>query len=212
VRYCLPNFNKTINLGTNGAGGMDAGTAPVSGWVGIYAIWNPTTSTSAVLATNATSAIQPSVYGGANMPAGYTASGLISVWPTTAGSLLAIASQFDRDVHFYNSAYSGGGGTGSYVSLSLAASVPKNAYRWRGNLTITQTATAGNCSAAVCPTGGGSATPGYVAVQTYSAASGISGGTVPDCPIFTAQTTYWVASGQGGTPTAFNINSYGYSF
>ena len=85
--YRLASLSKSINLATTGAGGMDTGTAPASGYVAIYAIYNPTTATSALLATNATSSIVGEVYGGANMPAGYTASALVAVWPTNASGL-----------------------------------------------------------------------------------------------------------------------------
>ncbi len=40
-QYRIGNFNKTINLATIGAGGMDIGTAPANGFVAIYAIYNP---------------------------------------------------------------------------------------------------------------------------------------------------------------------------
>ncbi|WP_322092909.1 hypothetical protein [Paraburkholderia bannensis] len=36
--YKLASFSKTFNLATTGAGGMDTGTAPVSGFVALYAI------------------------------------------------------------------------------------------------------------------------------------------------------------------------------
>ncbi|WP_053077741.1 hypothetical protein [Burkholderia cepacia] len=98
VAYKLANFNQTINLATVGASGMDAGTAPVSGFVALYAIYNPTTRASALLATNATSSLAPSVYGGSNMPAGYTASALVSVWPTNASSQFAVGMQDDRKI------------------------------------------------------------------------------------------------------------------
>jgi hypothetical protein len=39
--FRVPNFSKSINLATTGAGGMDTGSAPVSGYVGLYAIYNP---------------------------------------------------------------------------------------------------------------------------------------------------------------------------
>jgi len=106
VRYCLPSFSKTINLATTGAGGMDTGSAPVSGYVALYAIWNPTTQTAALLATNCTSIVAPSVYGAGSMPSGYTASGLVGVWPTNASSqfpirskLLAVNSCFGGDLY-----------------------------------------------------------------------------------------------------------------
>lgn len=63
LQYFLGSFSKTINLATTGAGGMDAGSAPPSGFVALYAIYNPTTQTAALLATNETSAVAPNVYG-----------------------------------------------------------------------------------------------------------------------------------------------------
>lgn len=99
--YRLNGFNKNINLATVGAGGMDTGTATANGFVGIYAIYNPTTQVSALLATMEASAILPIVYGGANMPAGYTASALISVAPisATAGQFAAFF-QLDHAVDY----------------------------------------------------------------------------------------------------------------
>lgn len=99
TRYKLSAFNKSINLGTVGAGGMDTGLAPVSGYVAIYAIYNPLTGVSALLATNATAAAQPEVYGGVNMPAGYTASSLISIWRTDASRLFTVGYQIERRVY-----------------------------------------------------------------------------------------------------------------
>ena len=70
LRYCLASFNKTLNVTTTGAGGMDTGSAPASGYLAIYAIYNPTTGTSALLGVNATSSAVSNVYSGANMPSG----------------------------------------------------------------------------------------------------------------------------------------------
>jgi hypothetical protein len=206
ARYCLPSFNKTINLGTTGAGGMDTGAAPATGWVAIYAIYNPTTSTSAVLAVNATAAAAPDIYGGANMPSGFTASALISVLMTTAGSLLTAFQQYDREVYVFQSVYSGPG-AGTFTLLSIAGGVPKNAKRWKGNITATLTST-GQGSAALCPTSAGQANPGYVAAGFYANAGTSAASTLVDCPITTAQTTYFVTGGAG----TWNINSYGFGF
>lgn len=131
--YRLASFNKTINLATTGAGGMDTGTAPVSGYVAIYAIYNPTAATSALLAVNATSVVAPSIYGGANMPSGYTYSALLSVWRTNASSQFIVGSQRDRD-------WSGASvtvlnitpNTGTPTSLSVTAGVPLNAVSCKG--------------------------------------------------------------------------------
>lgn len=126
--YRLPAFNKTVNLATVGAGGMDTGAAPVSGYVALYAIYNPTTTASALLAVNATAAVAPSVYSGANMPAGYSASALVSVWPTNASSQLIVAAQIDRQVNIpptiainTSTTYAAGS------TISIAGVVPKNA-------------------------------------------------------------------------------------
>jgi hypothetical protein len=205
-RFCIPGFNKTLNVATVGASGMDTGAAPASGWLACYALANPVTGASHVLGVNATAAVAPEVYGGANMPAGYTHSALIGVWPTTAGGLLAVARQIDRAVHYYNNPYAGAG-SGGFTLLSIAGAVPKNATSWRGNLAMSQS-TNGFISMAVCPTNGGQATPGYVAAQCYCAAGGTVGGTVPDTPIFTPQTTYFVTAAAG----SFVVNSYGYTF
>ncbi|MDN0120930.1 hypothetical protein QVN83_18400 [Yersinia frederiksenii] len=64
----------------------------------LYAIYNPTNQASALLAANATTVTAPEVYGGANMPTGYTASALVSVWKTTLASLLDAGEQRDRHI------------------------------------------------------------------------------------------------------------------
>lgn len=140
VRYCLSNFNKTINLATTGAGGMDTGTAPASGYVALYAIYNPTTGASALLAVNATSVVAPSIYGGANMPAGYTASGLVSVWPTNGSSQLIVGVQEGRK--FLCSAVQVLNATTvvTRTVLSIASAVPKNAKFYSGYINMLSSA------------------------------------------------------------------------
>lgn len=127
-QYRINSISKTINLGSTGAGGMDTGAAPASGWVAIYLIYNPTTDTSALLAQNATSIIAPTVYGGANMPAGYTASALVSVWRTTSGSLLLNGYQRGRKFSIPRvDVLSTSSNPGPYTPISLSAAVPLNA-------------------------------------------------------------------------------------
>jgi hypothetical protein len=134
LRYCLPNVNKTINLGTVGAGGMDTGTAPVSGFVGLYTIYNPSTGASALLAVNANSAIGQ-VYGGANMPAGYTASALIAVLPTNASSQFTAVFLRDRKVSFSaRTALSTNTMAPSPTALSISSILPANAVSVGGNV------------------------------------------------------------------------------
>lgn len=127
-QYRLSSVNKTINLTTTGAGGMDTGAAPASGWVAIYLIYNPTTDTSALLAQDVTSIIAPTVYGGANMPAGYTASALVSVWRTTSGSLLLNGYQRGRKFCIPRvDVLSTSSNPGPYSPIPLSAAVPLNA-------------------------------------------------------------------------------------
>lgn len=143
LQYRLGSFNKTINLATTGAGGMDTGTAPVSGYVALYAIYNPTTADSAMLAVNATAAVAPQVYGGANMPAGYTASALISVWPTSSGSQFLTGSQVNRNINTSptravlatSTQYPAGS------TISIATLVPPNAVLVSGSFILTSSAT-----------------------------------------------------------------------
>ena len=143
LQYRLGSFNKTINLATTGAGGMDTGTAPVSGYVALYAIYNPTTAASAMLAVNATAAVAPQVYGGANMPAGYTASALISVWPTSSGSQFLTGSQVNRNINTSptravlatSTQYPAGS------TISIATLVPPNAVLVSGSFILTSSAT-----------------------------------------------------------------------
>jgi len=140
--FKLASFNKTINLATTGAGGMDTGSAPVSGYVALYAIYNPTTGASALLATNSTSSLAGNVYGGANMPSGYTASALVSVWPTNASGQFVIGEWRDRT-------FLGGGvqvlnattAASTQTSLNIGGAVPLNAKLYSGYVSVLTTST-----------------------------------------------------------------------
>ncbi|MDT6960129.1 hypothetical protein QTN24_01345 [Cupriavidus sp. SZY C1] len=125
--YLLASFSQAINLGTTGAGGMDAGAAPANGWVAVYAIYNPATGARALLGVNATSAAAPEVYGGGNMPAGYSASALVSVRRTNGSGQFTIGFQFDRDVDTGPLTVVSNGTSTAYTSFSLAGFVPANA-------------------------------------------------------------------------------------
>src|SRR5471030_4169 len=127
LQYRIGNFNKTINLATKGAGGMDAGTPPASGFVGIYAIINPTSGASALLAVNATTTIVPEVYGGANMPSGYTASALVSVWATNASGQFKVGIQAGRNISsqsIFVLNTSGSGNSNPFSSFTIATAAP----------------------------------------------------------------------------------------
>ncbi|EOU3147233.1 hypothetical protein AB8884_10515 [Yersinia enterocolitica] len=135
LQYKLSSFNKTINLATTGAGGMDTGTVPANGFVALYAIYNPGTQISALLAVNASSVVAPEVYGGSNMPAGYTASALVSVLPTSASQLAPIIQQGRRVSIVGASILSGSGAPSSLATLTVSA-VPLNTTLIRMSATV----------------------------------------------------------------------------
>jgi hypothetical protein len=202
-KYILPSFNKTVNLATTGAGGMDTGTAPTSGYVALYAIWNPTTSTAALLATNAAT-LQGNIYGGANMPAGYTASALISVWRTDSSGRFLVGAQIDRDIYLTNtSAFAGTTSQASYTALSIANIAPLNAKQVIGTAsTIPGTVTSGSeIDIAGSTTGVGRC--------GQSAASGQSNSYFK-VPLLTPQTIYYITTVVSGTLT-INVAVSGYS-
>ncbi|CQD62862.1 tail fiber protein [Yersinia enterocolitica] len=138
-QYKLSGFSRSINLATTGSGGMDTGTAPATGYVALYAIYNPTSGATALLAVNATSAPAPEVYGGANMPAGYTASALVSVWGTSSGQFV-VGHQMGRHIGIIsNQLYSTAGSVLGYSGISLAAAVPPNGKKANMQIVASQT-------------------------------------------------------------------------
>ncbi len=138
-QYKLSGFSRAINLLAAGAGGMDTGTVPAIGYVALYAIYNPTSGATAMLAVNATSAPAPEVYGGANMPAGYTASALVSVWGTSSGQFV-VGHQIGRHVGIIsNQLYSTAGSVLGYSGISLAAAVPPNGKKANMQIVASQT-------------------------------------------------------------------------
>lgn len=201
--WLIPSFNKTVNLAATGAGGMDIGAAPASGYVSVYAIYNPTTAVSALLAcAQATS--NGSVYSGANMPAGYTASALVSSLATNASGQFKVSTTLDRTVIIPTiNGYSSSGGTiPSPVPISLVAVLPTNAKYFSGIMSANSTL----------------ATTVGISVSADAANSGyqnVNGGSLQQlaapfrCPVTTPQTAYITASAGGGTPTyIINISAY----
>ncbi|MGS1033102.1 hypothetical protein [Burkholderia glumae] len=199
VRYCLANFSQPINLATVGAGGMDSGAAPTSGYVALYAIYNPSTGARALLARNATSAVAPSVYGGANMPAGYTASALVSVWPTDSSGRLVAAIQVDRSVSIANPIVLSTGSTASTpTSLSIASAVPPNARRVSGSVQATSSS-ASNLALIVYPT---SVTGiGQQGLNTGVAAAAVVSVGFRDVAVSASQVIFYTATSSAGTPS-----------
>ncbi|AOJ64453.1 phage tail protein [Burkholderia ubonensis] len=208
IRYCLPAFNQTINLATTGAGGMDTGTAPTSGFVALYAIYNPTTKAAALLATNATSAVAPAIYGGANMPVGFTASALVSVWATNASRQLVVASQIDREVFVVpQTAFQTSTQQSSSTPLSISALVPPNAKSVSGNLILGSSSASASLSAQIAANAGsfgGQQLTGFTGLANLAV-------TVPfrQVPLLISQTIYYACVVNVGTASfTISLTSY----
>lgn len=206
LKYALANFSKTINLATTGAGGIDTGAAPVSGFVALYAIYNPTTGASALLATNATAAVQPNVYGGANMPAGYTASALVTVVPTNASGQFSPVMVVDRAVSIGTAAViTNSAAIVSNQNLAISV-VPKNAKTVTGGLSCSSTA----LSTMSLVVWGSDVSVGGYAVQGGYGANVISNAPYIRVPMITTpQQIRYSSSNSGGTPS-FSINVVAY--
>lgn len=209
----IGSFSKTINLATTGAGGMDTGTAPVSGYVAIYAIYNPTTGVSALLAKNATAGVQTEVYSGANMPAGYTESTLLTVVATNASSQFLPVYASGRTVwispvQIYSSAVQQATLTLRDASLAL----PFNAKTADISTIMASSAASVTMTSTIA---GSSAASGGLGQKVNSITNGASGGAglqsqFPNIPIITPQTIYYSVTIASGTLT-FSISISGYS-
>lgn len=207
-RYSLASYSETINLATTGAGGMDTGSAPTSGYVALYAIYNPTTSTASILATNATSSVAPTIYGGANMPSGYTASALISVWPTNSSGQFILGNQQDRSFKRVSvNAFSTTSQASTPTSVSISAVVPPNARTCGGSMILANSAGNAGCS---CSFFGNANSVSGKTLLTYIATSG-GAATTPfeDLQLESPQTVYYTSNTNAGTlTTTMNVNGY----
>lgn len=206
--FALSSINKTINLATTGAGGMDTGSAPVSGFVGIYAIYNPTTGASALLATNATAAKVPEVYAGGHMPSGYTASALVSVVPTNGAAQFPMLYQADRQVDLAQVGILGtstDGGT-TWNSVGISGFAPANAKTFKGY------ASGANSNAGAFNLGIGGNSSGIGNLTANFSANGCSF-QATGIPIITPQTVYWYYHFSGTVSSlSFTLYGSGYTF
>ena len=208
--YKATNFSLTLNLATTGAGGMDTGSATASGYVGVYMIYNPTANTFMLLGAMEAGVRLPTVYGGAHMPSGYTASALIGVLAvsSTAGQLTAF-SQADRHVWGAGGTSVLNAGTGSNVGFQWVAT-PVSAVAVDGNINITNTSgSSDTCSLAPTPTGG----PGVVNVnRNATTGGGVAApfGRLPINPSY-PRSSYYTITATGGSITV-SIAMVGYDF
>ena len=191
-QYRLSSVSKTINVATTGAGGMDTGSAPASGFVGLYVIYNPTTDTSAMLAVNATASVVGEIYGGANMPSGYTASALVGVIPTNSSSQMIIGLLTGRTFSFVSvSPMSTTTATSGWTLANIASTVPKNTKQIKGTFNVS--AQTGQ-SVTVCGVAGSS-----TGIGSFFGGSVVSSQLQYVLDLVSAQSVYYQAQVSGGT-------------
>lgn len=212
VFFELSSYSQSINLGTTGAGGMDHGNAPISGFVALYAIYNPGTATASILAQDVTSGPAATIYGGTHAPSGYTASCLIGIWPTDASRNFAFGAQTGRSFSRTTALTLSGGTAATYATFSLSSAVPISAVSCDG-YGISSSATNQSAFLYISSYGTGTAA-GIGEIQGGGLAQTVAG-TGFNFPFFgvklrTSQTLYYRVSGTGTVTGSVYIS--GYSF
>lgn len=211
VFYELASYSQSINLATTGAGGMDTGLSPVSGFVSLYAIYNPGSTTTSILAQNASGG-SPTIYGGAHMPAGYTASALIGIWPTDASRNFAFGTQKGRSLSRATAAVLSGGTSTTYTTIALGSIVPVDAVSCDGYMISTS---ASNFSTAIYLASYGTGTAAGIGEVANGGSAGTVVGFAATSPFAgmkfrTSRTLYYRVTGTG-TPQG-NVFISGYAF
>lgn len=200
----LYNINATTNLSVTGVSGMDTGTVPTFGFVALYLIYNPSTNTIATLAQNVSSSSAGSVYGGANMPSGFTYSALVSVWPIQS-SKFGVGNQNNSDISIPATlAVSTATSQASYTPIGISGTVPKNAKTISGTISITASSS-GNLNAHL--SGDYNGTGDFYLSENPSTQSTES---FRGLPLITQQTAFYIATASTGL-TNFSIYINGYT-
>jgi phage-related tail fiber protein len=204
-RVVISNFNQSINLSASvkGLGTMDVGAAPVNGFVAMYALYNPASRSTGIIAVNTTAAIAPKLLAGV-APDGYTFSALLSILPTNASAQFAVAEQVERQVFYGTQVLSTTVPVLTLTGLSISAAVPLNAKSVSGNFQGTVSANGYSMALA------GSAAA--IGLQTFIVNfSGAGGGSFLDVPLLSPQTLFYRLS-SAGTFSAFSITTNSYRF
>jgi len=135
ISYTGLNLSLAFNGNTTGPNGMDTGSMPTANDLSIYAIYNPSTLTWSTLGC-AGAVSNGTIYTGAHMPAGYTASVLIWSGVTVAG-VFNVFEQFGRTVWSGGQVMVGGYADNTLHWCSCAVVCPLNATWHAGLLDIT---------------------------------------------------------------------------
>lgn len=199
------SLSLTFNGGGTGANGMDTGSTPTSASLYVYAIYNPTTATPSTLGT--ISGNGATIYAGANMPSGYTASCLIGMYATNGSGQLLAFTQQGRVVSLPATAiFTSTGGVATLTSQSISAVVPVGAKTVSGTLQATSTSSAGNPRVAADASGTGAQQGTGTAASVSNVTPGLN---FNDLVIKTSQTLFWDV---GSTANAWNMSVSKYTF
>lgn len=199
LTYKLSTYSKAINLATVGAGGMDTGTAPVNGYVALYAIYNPLSGASSVVAKDATLTAATTTYTGANMPSGYTASALLTVVPTNGSSQFKVVEVFGRKVKIALATVYSGNASVVNNPISISGAVPLNAIEVSGEQAVGSSALS---TLSLTVFGGLSAVGQQNLALTVGAGQTVNVN-YAGVPIITPQVYYFTSSSTAGTPVYF---------
>lgn len=204
-RTVISSFNQSVNLSASvkGLGAMGAGAAPVNGFVAMYALYNPASKSTGIVAANCTASIAPKLLTDFAQD-GYTFSALLSILPTNANAQFAVAEQVDRQVFYGTQVLSTTTPVLMLTGLSISAAVPMNAKSVSGNFQGTVSASGYSMALA-----GSSAAIG---LQTFIVNfSGAGGGSFLDVPLLSPQTLFYRLT-SAGTLSAFAITTNSYRF
>ena len=194
-KYILGSYSQLFNSANTGAGGMDTGSLPTSGFVAIYAIYG--TNGTSILGVNASTS-SGMIYSGVNMPSGYTYSCLLGIWPTNSTPKMIVGILSGRQMGIVGVKVVSGGTVTSATSVSLSSCVPPGAKNVSGYIT--------NASS----TNGNSLTVQLDTTGCYSYNSGAyqyCGIMFSLMPLTVSQTCYYMT---GGYSTNLFIIGYGW--
>lgn len=195
--WSVANISVPLNLGTVGAGGMNTGTAPASGYVAIYVLYNLQAKTTAAVAVNASKEMAAEVFAGPWPSGGFSASALVAVVPTDgAGRMLPVVVRGRLVAPPPTQPYLGTAAV-SMAPVSLAGSVPPNAVSAEGLFSV-RSSQAGAISIELY------ATPNGIGIKRNTAtlpANGASSIMFEGLPLVTRQLMYMTTVNQTqGTP------------
>lgn len=201
----ITSYSQIVNIATTGAGGYDTGTPPANGFIAVYVIFG--NSGTSILACNASTTSNGTVYSGANMPAGYAYSCIIGIWPTNGSAQFIVGSMRGRKINYAKQTISTALAAQSSLSaVSISGSVPPSAISWSGY----GGGNPGNASLIVA--GDGAGTGEQIAI-ILSAGGGSStyegvgfGGNFTDVTIISPQITFYATD--SSTAQALYITGY----